>query len=70
MNLGLRCRLGLSLVAFALGDAILVGLLDREEHGPELGEPLAVDGCRALHVLLGCHDKLVVDDLRGRPRVA
>jgi len=42
--------------------------LDGEEHGPELGQPLAVDGRHAAHVLLVGHHQLVVAHVvRGVP---
>ena len=40
--------------------------LDGEEDGPQLGQPLGVDGGHALHVLLDGEDQLVVDDVVGR----
>lgn len=38
----------------------LARLLDREEHGPELGQPAAVHRRDAVHVLLAGHHELVV----------
>ena len=42
-----------------------VPLLDGEEHRPELGQPLRLDGGHLHHVLLARHDELVVDDKVG-----
>lgn len=44
----------------------LASLLDTEEHGSEFGQPPAVDGGHAVHVLLGGHHELVVHDVVGR----
>lgn len=41
-------------------------LLDREEHGTQLGQPIAIDSGGTLHVLLGGHNQLVVDHIVGR----
>lgn len=47
-------------------DHSLASLLEREEHGPQLGEPAAVDGGDGVHVLLGRHHQLVVHHVVGR----
>lgn len=35
------------------------------ENGSILGKPGTIDSCYTLHVLLGSHDQLVIDDIVG-----
>ena len=50
------------------GPVVVGGVLDAVEHGPQLGQPLTVDGGHVLHVLLAGHHQLVVHHvIRSEP---
>jgi hypothetical protein len=58
--------LALALLLGVLEQPRLVRLLNDEEYGPKLRELLALDRRRALHIILGRIDELVVHDELGR----